>query len=132
MKEEIAHGLTARGPTAFGASSAEAFEGTRAAAALVECVEDRRETRLAGVRVFEERHRGLQLQGIDAAEYRFRFRAEVAEHEIAGLPQPRAEYRMGEIGACLVNIPDRVAPGGLAAAETLDLGEDEPHPVRAL
>lgn len=51
------------------------------------------------------------------------------EQKTGAFPEPRAQDRMGQVGAGLVEVANRIAPGGVAEAEAGDLGEDEPHPV---
>src|SRR5690606_2628740 len=53
-------------------------------------------------------------------------------HDLGALDEPRPEYRMLEIGARLVERPNRIAARHRASSEPLDLRKDEPHPVRDL
>ena len=54
------------------------------------------------------------------------------DQDAAAFHQPRPEQRMGEIGPRRLEIGEPELPRHVAAAESAQLREDEPHPVAAL
>ncbi len=80
----------------------------------------------------EEGHARAQLLRVDGAEHDHRVGVGQVGEGSCALDEPGAEHRVGEVGAGLGEPGDGIPAGGLAVAETGDLGQDEPHPVAAL
>src|SRR5207253_6675587 len=73
-----------------------------------------------------------QFQVVGGTEDLPRGSALEADDRLGALQQPRPEDRVIEVGPGLVETLNRVALGGRAESEPIDLREDVPHPVRAL
>src|SRR5579885_1992149 len=90
------------------------------------------EHRARGRHAREQRGARLELQVVGGAEDLPRGPAREADDRLGALAKPRPEDRVIEVGPRLVEALDRVASGGRAGTQAVDLREDVPHPVRAL
>lgn len=80
----------------------------------------------------EEGHAGVEFQAVHMAENVLNRPAPHVQDEGGALAQAWAEEGVGEVTAGLVNGVEGEAPRHRAAAESADLGKDEPHPVGIL
>jgi len=80
----------------------------------------------------EQRHGGTELHRIHGAEDLLGTLALDAGDDPGAFGQPGTEHRVPEVGPGLSQRGDRELPRRRAAAQALDLREDEPHPVAHL
>jgi hypothetical protein len=99
---------------------------------VVVLIDDLLEDRLIGIGMRKERHRGAQLDRVNATEDVFGAKSTMRRNDLGTIDEPCSEHRMREVSLRLSQIADRVRLGHGAAAEPSDLWEDEPHPMTDL
>jgi hypothetical protein len=80
----------------------------------------------------KERHRGAQLDRVNATEDVFGGESTMRRNDLGTLDEPCSEHRMRKVSLRLSQIAERVRLGHGTAPEPCDLREDEPHPVTGL
>jgi hypothetical protein len=92
---------------------------------VVVLIDDLLEDRLISSGVGEQRHRGAQLDRVNATEYLLSAASLLRGDDFGAFDQPRSEYGMCEIGLRLSEIADRVRLSRGAAPQAGDLRKDE-------
>ena len=95
-------------------------------------VDDLSEDLLIGIGEREQRHRGAQLDRINAAEDLLSAESSMRSDELGAFDQTWSQHRMGEVGLRLGQIVDCVRLGHGTAPQPDDLRKDEPHPMTGL
>jgi hypothetical protein len=80
----------------------------------------------------KERHRGAQLDPVNATEDVVGGESTMGRNNLGTLDETWSEHRMRKVSLRLSQIADRVRLGHGTAPEPCDLREDEPHPVTGL